>query len=50
MACDTLPAPIAIDKNIRKAILRMKFSVLASCPANTTDISGIAMHMRMQLR
>src|SRR5580692_7444611 len=44
MACYTLPAPIAIDKNIRKAILGMKFSVIAPCPAHTADIRGIAMH------
>jgi hypothetical protein len=50
MACYTLPAPIAIDKNIRKSILRMKFSAIAPCPAHTADIRGIAIHMRMQVR
>jgi len=50
MAGYTLTAPIAIDKDIRKAILRMEFSVIAPCPAHPADIRGIAMHMRMQVR
>ena len=50
MAGYTLPAPITIDKNIRKAVLRMEFPVIASCPAHPADIREIAMHMRMQVR
>jgi hypothetical protein len=44
------PAPIAIDKNIRKAILRMEFSVIAPYPAQPADIPEIAIHVRMQVR
>ncbi len=50
MAGYTLPASIAIDKNIGEAILRVEFSVSASYPAYPADIRGIAMHIRMQVR
>ena len=50
MAGYTLPAPIAIDKNIRKAILRVEFSVIAPYPAQPADIREIPIHVRMQVR
>jgi hypothetical protein len=46
MAGHTLPAPVAIDKYIRKAILRMEFSVIAPCPAQPADVREIAIHLR----
>jgi len=50
MAGHTLPAPVAIDKYIRKAILRMEFSVIAPCPAQPADVREIAIHLRKQVR
>src|ERR1700678_3565048 len=49
MAGYTLPAPIAIDKNIRKAILGMEFSVIAPCPAHPANVGGIAIDMHTQV-
>jgi hypothetical protein len=37
-------------QNIRKAILRMEFSVIAPCPAHPADIRRIPIDMRMQVR
>jgi len=50
MASYTLPAPIAIDKNIREAVLPMEFSVLGPYPADPPDVGEIAIHLRMQVR
>ena len=50
MARYTLPAPIAIDKNIRKAILHREFSVITPYHGQPTDIREIAIDVCMQVR
>jgi hypothetical protein len=50
MARYTLPAPIAIDKNIRKATLQRRFSVITSYYSQPRGIREIAIHVCMQVR
>src|SRR5579863_4402748 len=50
MACYTLPAPIAIDKNIRKATLHRRLSVSTPYHGQPTRIGEIAIHPCMQVR
>jgi hypothetical protein len=50
MARYTLPALIAIDKNIRKAILHREFSVITPYHGQPTDIREIAIDVCMQVR
>jgi len=50
MACYTLPAPIAIHKNIRKATLHRGFSVSTPDHSQPTGIREIAIHVCMQVR
>jgi len=51
MARYTLPAPIAIDKNVRRAtLLHRRFSVITPYLSQPTDIREIAIQVGMQVR
>jgi hypothetical protein len=49
MARCTLPAPIAIDKNIRKVTFQWGFSVMTPYHGQPTGIREIAIHVCIQL-
>jgi len=46
----TLPAPIAIDKNIRKAILSKNLFVITLCHTHPAYVREIAIYIRMQVQ
>jgi len=50
MAGYALPAPITIDKNIRKPALHRRFSVIAPVHCQPSDISEIPIHVGMHVQ